>query len=240
MTTTQLPRSTDEPPPLRNSVPTRRTLVIAGVAVVAIAIAVWLIAFSSVLGVKSITVRGATTVSLDTVRSAAQIKSGTPLIRLDSAAIVHRIERLPTVASASVRAAYPNTVVITVVERVAVGYVENGTQYTLVDRTGDQFRTVSARPRALPLFVVPTGPQAQATGGALATVAASLPAALRAKVASIQAFDPTAITLSLLDHRVVSWGSADRSAEKARILPTLLTQQGTQFDVTDPTQVFVH
>jgi hypothetical protein len=36
----------------------------------------------------------------------------------------------------------------------------------------------------------------------------------------------------------VHWGSAAQSAEKARVLPTLLKQPGTQIDVTDPAQPF--
>jgi cell division protein FtsQ len=69
-------------------------------------------------------------------------------------------------------------------------------------------------------------------------VAGALSRTLRAQVASIQAFDPTAITLLLNDRRVVRWGSADRNDEKAKILPTLLAQPGSQFDLTNPDQPF--
>jgi cell division protein FtsQ len=73
----------------------------------------------------------------------------------------------------------------------------------------------------------------------VATVAADLPPSLLAPIASIQALDPQAITLVLSDDRVVRWGSVDRSADKARILPVLLAQPGQQYDVTDPDQPFV-
>jgi cell division protein FtsQ len=88
--------------------------------------------------------------------------------------------------------------------------------------------------------VVPAGPNAMATGHAVATVAAALAPASLAHVASVQAFDPTAITLLLADQRVVRWGSAARSPDKARILPVLLRQPGTTFDVTNPDQVIAH
>jgi cell division protein FtsQ len=129
-------------------------------------------------------------------------------------------------------------VVITVTERVAIGYVEHGHRYSLVDRTGYQFRTVHSAPGELPLFVVPSGASARTTGEAIATVAASLPPGIRAKVASVQALDPQSITLLLTDRRVVRWGTAARSADKARILPALLATHGTQIDVTDPDQPF--
>ena len=62
---------------------------------------------------------------------------------------------------------------------------------------------------------------------------------MRARIASIQALDPNAITLLMHNGRVVRWGSADRSADKARILPALLHQPGSQIDVTDPDQPFL-
>jgi cell division protein FtsQ len=129
-------------------------------------------------------------------------------------------------------------VVISVVERTPVGVVKHGGRYVLVDRTGDQYRTVDSAPPHLPVFVVPVGTDSRTTGGAVATVAAALSTQIRAHVASIQALDPKAITLLLTDGRVVAWGSVGRSAEKARILPVLLKQKGQQFDVTDPERPF--
>jgi len=96
---------------------------------------------------------------------------------------------------------------------------------------------VTARPVHLPLFEVPAG--ARGTGGAVATVAAALPPGVRARIASVQAIDPTAITLVLQNGRTVAWGSAARSTDKARVLPTLLGQPGDHFDVSNPDQPFV-
>ena len=58
-------------------------------------------------------------------------------------------------------------------------------------------------------------------------------------VRSIEALDPNAITLVLTRGRVVAWGSADRSADKARVLPVLLEQKHARYvDLTDPDQPF--
>lgn len=199
------------------------------------ALLVWMVAFSSVFGVGTVSVQGNHGLTAARIRAAAAIEDGTPLVRLDTAAVARRVEKLPGVASASVQTSFPSTVLITVNERVAVGVVKLADGYALVDATGDQFKTASTRPRALPLFVVPPGTDARTTGGAVATVASALPAPVRAKVASIQALDPNAITVLLSDGRVVQWGSAARSADKARVLPTLLERNGvSQVDVTDP------
>jgi cell division protein FtsQ len=58
------------------------------------------------------------------------------------------------------------------------------------------------------------------------------------RLAVIQADDPAGITLRLRDQRIVRWGSADRSADKARILVTLLRRPGTLFDVSNPDLVY--
>jgi cell division protein FtsQ len=216
-----------------------RKLILAAIAVVLVGAAVtWLVAFSSVLGVRTVTVRGVHVLSGAQVRTAARIDNGAPLVRLDTDGIRTRVEALPDVASATVTTSFPSTVIITVTERQAVGVVQSGDGFVLVDRTGDQFRSSAQRPPGLPLFVIPKGPAARATGRAVATVAAALPAHLRSRITSIQALDPRAITLLLTNGRVVRWGSADRSTQKARILPALLKQSGDQFDVTDPDQPF--
>jgi cell division protein FtsQ len=224
----------------RSRIPHRKLILGTIAAVLVGAIGVWLVAFSSVFGVGTIAVRGVHTLSVQDVRSVARIADGTPLVRLDTDAIRTRVESLPDVASATVTTSFPSTVTITVTERVALGVVRDGSGgFMLVDATGDQFRHVDTRPDSLPLFVVPSGTDARTTGGAVATVAAALPARVRARISSIQALDPQAITLLMNNGRVVRWGSSERNADKARILPALLRQHGSQLDVTDPDQPFL-
>jgi cell division protein FtsQ len=214
-------------------------LVLIVVAVLALAAALtWVVAFSSLLGVRTVQVRGTQLLNYAQVRAASGVVRGTPLVRLDTGDIAHRVERLRQVESARVETSFPSTVSIVVVERRPVGYVRTSGGADLVDRHGVHFRTVHAAPAALPRFVLPSGPQARSTGAALATVAAALPATLRKSVSSIQALDPTSITLVLSHGRIVRWGSADRSVDKARILPTLAKRNVERVDVTDPDQPF--
>lgn len=225
--------SLDPAPPRR-----RYPIVIAG-AVALVLIAVWIVAFSSVLGVRTVTVSGTKAVTVAQVETAAAIKSGTPLIRLDTGAVRKRVEAVAGVASASVSVSYPSTVHIRVSERVAVGYIAapGGGAFTLVDRTGVQYENVDAAPTGLPRFALPAGSTstaAEATGRAVTVVAAALSPAVRAQLNQISADTPQAITLTLRDGRTVAWGSADRSPQKAALLPALLGQPGTHFDVTNP------
>jgi cell division protein FtsQ len=233
-TTLRDPADSDRQRPDRR----RTVLVILAGTVLFAVFATWLIAFSSVFGVGTVEVHGIQVLTAAQVRAAASLRDGTPLVRVDTDAVTRRVEKLPEVASAQVRTSFPSTVVITVHERQPVGFVHRPDRDVLVDRTGFQYRTVGTAPAGLPRFVVPAGASARTTGGAVATVAASLPAALRRQVRSIEALDPKSITLVLTANRVVRWGSASRSADKARLLPTLLARHPAQVDLTDPDQPF--
>jgi cell division protein FtsQ len=240
-TTLEQPSDTAEAESGRRSL--LRWLVVAGVVLVLV-VGAWAVGFSSLLGAKTVTVQGVHVLTAAQVRTAAAIRPGAPLIRLDQGEVTRRVEGLPDVASAHVSLRYPSTVIVTVTERVAVGYVTTATAgagFGLVDHSGRQFRTVTVAPAALPHFTLPAGAQAQPVGAAMANVAAALSGTpVLAQLASIQALEPGAITLALRDGRTVAWGSADRSADKARILPALLARPGTTFDVSNPDQVFSH
>jgi cell division protein FtsQ len=222
----------------RGSLPHRRLLIVTVACVVVGVLIVWLVAFSSVFGVGKVEVTGARQLTIAEVLKVADVQHGAPLIRLDTGAIQHRVEQMPDVASATVSTSFPSTVRIMITERVAVGVVKATGGYRLVDRTGFQYRTVSGRPGSLPLFVLPAGSLARSSGQAVAVVAASLSAPIRAEINSVQALDPTAITLLLHDGRVVAWGSSAQSGLKARVLAALLKRPGQQINVTDPAQPF--
>lgn len=221
-----------------------RARVLLGVAVLVVLalVATWVIAFSSLFGVRSVDVRGERSLTAAQIEAAAGIDHGTPLVRVDTAAATRRVERLGGIASAEISTEFPSTVVITVVERTAVGWIRVGGRALLVDRTGAQFRTVDTAPHGLPRMVVPTsnGRTPHAASAAVARVAAALPRTLLAQVHSIQALDPTAITLVLSQGRLVQWGSATANAQKALVLPVIIKHRryDTVFDVSDPNQPF--
>ena len=224
----------DEPPRQRDR---RRTIIIVAAATVVVGVfATWLVAFSSVFGVRSVEVRGVHVLTADRVRAAADISDGTPLVRLDTSAITKRVERLPEVASAQVSTSFPSTVVIMVEERVAVGYTLRSEHPVLVDRTGAEYRQVDHPPAGLPHFMLPTGDQQRPTAAAVAAVATALPPAVTGHVRWIDALNPNRITLVLSGHRLVQWGSAEQTELKAHLLPALLRRPVSSVDLTDPDQ----
>ena len=69
---------------------------------------------------------------------------------------------------------------------------------------------------------------------------AALTADFRAQVAELSARTAFDVELTLTDGRKILWGEAAESAQKMQMLPALLAaQQGTQYDITDPTLVSV-
>ena len=237
MTTTQLPRTTSPMLPADGRRRRRLVLVLAIVVVLAAA-ATWLVAFSSVLGVGHVKVEGNHVLATTEIERRAAVPQGEPLLRLDTDAITRRVEQLPVVASAAVTTSLPATVVITVQERVPVGYLASGGKRILVDRTGRQYLTVDRVPGGLPRFVVPAGTDELTTGDAVATVAAALPVDLKARVLTIGAMDPQSITLVLRGGKVVRWGIAKRNAVKAQIVDALRVRRNSQIDVSNPDQPF--
>lgn len=208
-------------------------------AALVLALLVWLIAFSSVLGVRSVNVVGARTLTPAEVRAVADIRGGTPLARLDTAAVSRRLRGLAPIRSVSVSASYPASVTIRITERVAIGYrpVDGGSgggAVALVDRDDVAFRTVPAAPAHLPRLLVPAE---GAQSAAAATVAGALPGAILRSLSSVSAPSAESVTLTLRDGRVVLWGGVDRSADKARLLTALLHRPGRYFDLSDPSAV---
>ena len=229
---------TDTDDPERRGNRRRTVVIVAAVTVVVAVVATWLVAFSSVFGVRNVEVHGVRVLTVDQVRAAADITNGTPLVRLDTSAITKRVEQLPEVESAQVSTSFPSTVVIMVEERVPVGYAQRSGHVVLVDHTGAEYRTVDRPPAGLPHFVLPSGDQQRPTAAAVAAVAAALPHAVARQVQSIDALNPSRITLVLSGHRLVQWGSSDQTALKAHLLPALLRRPVGYVDLTDPEQPF--
>ncbi len=179
------PRMRDRWVTARRAEGRRRLRILAGVvgffSVLGIA---YLIAQSPLLGADTITVKGAAGVTPDQIRTAAHIEDGAALLFLDTGRVARRVEALPGVARARVETDLPNTVVITVTERVPVAWTRTtGTvPIAVVDASGRVIRLVAQPPPALPEVVAPGGvvvPGATVTDAVAYRGLGALPAPLR-------------------------------------------------------------
>jgi cell division protein FtsQ len=194
---------------------------------------VWLVFFSSVVTVRDVSVHGNTTVSSVRIRAVAKAPIGRQLARVDLAAIQARVETIPAVKSVSVSRSWPHTVAITVTERTPVAVVERGTSLQAVDEDGVLFGSYDHQPSDLPLVVTSADVDAEALAEA-AHVVSSLRPDIAAKVDRVEVASVDRIRLHLAGGRIVMWGSAEQSTQKAAVLAVLLGQKATQIDVSVP------
>ena len=82
------------------------------------------------------------------------------------------------------------------------------------------------------------GPHDRATLGAIAVIV-SLPKSVAAQVTAVVARSPYRIVLSLTGGKTVIWGDDTQVEAKAKVLPVLLEQPGTTYDISDPTYATV-
>ncbi|WP_248582135.1 FtsQ-type POTRA domain-containing protein [Nocardioides sp. InS609-2] len=206
------------------------------VLVAAVASVVWLVFFSAVLSVRSVTVTGADILSEREVKRAAAVPEGEQLAVLDISAMRARVEALVAVKSADVARHWPDGVEISIVERQVVAVVDLGGRWRGMDADGVVFRDYERPPGGVPRVQVLATADRDALREA-AQVISSLPADLSDRVDHVEVETVDKIALVLRDERRVEWGSAEESDEKASVLTALLqARQAKVYDVSVPGQ----
>lgn len=194
----------------------------------------WVVWFSGLLAVRSVTVLGANALGRTEVVDAAEVPRGRPLARLDLAGIRDRVDDLPGVAEARVSRDWPSGVRIAVTERSPLAVIDRDGRPWAVDREAVVFAQLDDVPDGLPhLDVADPGPDNPAAAAAMLVLDA-LPDDLRGQVETVRADSPESVELALRDGRTVIWGGANRSADKARVLAALLSEPGEVFDIRTP------
>ena len=211
--------------------------VVACVLVVAVlGTGVYALWFSAWLDVEQVDVSGAVTVTADQVRDRALIEEGTPLARVDLGKAESRVRSLAVVKDVDVRRQWPDTVVVEIVERVAIAVVEIGGRLRGMDDEGVVFRDYKNAPTELPRVRTEIGTSAEALHEA-AQVISALPTSLARLVDHVLVATVDEISLFLKDGRQVVWGSAEDSETKAQVAAELLEDvKARVYDVSVPTQ----
>jgi cell division protein FtsQ len=192
-----------------------------------------LLYLTPIMSARNIVVTGLGEVPQDEVVTSAAVQAGTPLLQIDTEAVAERVAVIRRVASVRVQRQYPSTLRIAVIERVPVAVKDYPDGPHLFDRDGVDFATAPVPPRVPYLEVENPEPSDPATKAAL-QVMTSLRPEVAEQVGRISAPSVAAITLTLIDGRVVVWGTMDRTEEKALKLGALLTQPGHTYDVSSP------
>lgn len=218
----------------------RRRWLLGSIAVLVLALlggATWVLLGSDLLGVRTIEVSGNRIANSDDIRRLAGVPNGTPLARLDLAAVATRVAGLPAAGTVTVARSWPNTLRINIVERTPMFAIETPGGYWIADVQGVIFRSASEVPDGLMVASVPTGDPRLVRD--LGTVLGALPNELRSRVRLVSAETPDSITLRLKGDTRIVWGSAEQSALKAQVIVALLKQPGSVYDVSAPSNPIV-
>ena len=215
----------------------RRWLKRAGLAALVGALLVgiaWVVWGSPWLLARQVEVTGVAVVTTQDVVDAASVPLGTPLAAIDAAGIEARVvDALPAVAAAKVSRVWPGTVSIAVTERQAVLAVPLSREFVWVSADGVIFHRTSEAPAGV--LTATSGIANVQVIGAMAAVAAALPEQVRSQASTMSAASQDSIVVTLSDGRKITWGSADESELKARVVVPLLGVKAREYDVSAPT-----
>ncbi|HYN68499.1 MAG TPA: FtsQ-type POTRA domain-containing protein [Ornithinibacter sp.] len=214
--------------------PWRRAFLVV-LAAAALALVVWVVGWSTWLGVDQVEVTGVTGAEAAAVVTLVDVPVGTPLARVDTEAVGSAVRERVTIAEVSVRRSWPGTLTVEVVPRSAALVVRNPQgRLEVVDAEGVSFGTVRAAPKGVPV-VTATGTEGttrEALQSSLALLEA-LPADLATAVSGIKVSSANLITFTL-GSRTVVWGGGEDSARKVAILTALLATKAKVIDVSAP------
>lgn len=217
----------------------RLRFLIIGAGVVALIVGALVALHSSLFSARHIKIIGGAGVSRRQVILTSGLGGAPPLIDIDPAQAVSNLERLPTVATASVSLRWPDSVDIRLTGRVGVAAVPLGgsaagrvstvavqQQFAVVDATGRVLAILRQAPAGLPIvlaasFVGHPGTFLKPAGRALIDVARSL-GGLAAKVRAVGYDQSGQIALSLKSGQVAIVTGPGQLAQKMVSLATVL------------------
>ena len=213
-------------------------------AVVFLALFIGVGVFSPLMSVKSITFSGTHLVNASVIEKELASQLGRPLPLVDTGVIRAALAKQPLIKSYSIQSIPPDTLIVNVVERSPIAYLQTAQGFSLVDPAGVAIEVTPTRAKNYPLLSVAGGsPTAQGFPAAIAVLRA-LPASVRDQVTEIQAEsrDNVVLILNGSGARVV-WGSAEQSALKSTVLASLMkhypASASAVYDVSSPESVVV-
>lgn len=223
----------------------RRQVVAAAVATTLLLVGgVAVVTLSPLMALDTVQVVGTQRLDATEVAGSLDGHLGTPLALIDEAGIRDDLAAFPLIRSYTTEVVPPHTLIVRVIERVPIAVVERGAVVELVDAAGVVVERVSERPEGIPLIAPASADVDSLAFESVAAVLTALPSDLRARVDVITAStrDDVAFSMTGAGHRVV-WGSAERSALKARVLAAAIgtTDQSRawEYDVSAPETLVV-
>lgn len=202
---------------------------------------------SPLLAVRTVTVRGSSHLTTSQAKQIANISDGMAMMDASPKRIAKSLETSPWIAHAQVERSWPNTLTITLRDRVPAAQLRDGEGFAIVDGTGKvlerQVRRVEHLPELSGVGAVPPGSRVHGANE-LITVANAMPASLTRSVASIGRDRHGAFAVVLNSGGVVRLGSGSDLTSKFSSLRIMLDRlgrikHGCTLDVAVPTAPLV-
>lgn len=219
----------------------RRRAIILGTAGTVLALIVLLVVAITIppLRVHEVTVTGAGYVDSSAVTDAAAPQEDHSMLLVRSGAVEEEVEKVPGVKSAQVSKKWPSTLSVEVTERTPLATLKEADGSThILDADGVELPEAAGKDEKLvPLTIGGKGGDTDAISGSMLSVLAALPDSMRTTVTAITASSTNDVTLTVKTDsgtKTIVWGNAQDSELKAKVATTLLSQPGSEIDVTSP------
>lgn len=211
----------------------RWPIVVAVAAVLAVIAGVVASAFAfPIFTVGTIEVQGTTQLDNEQVLEASGLEEGANLVRVDTNAAARGVVALPRVREATVSRSLPNTVVVEVVERRVVAFLDEPEGPVLIDEQGEPFSDGAPPESAIRVEAI-SKDDAELLEGAVA-IAAALPDGVAKNVDHVSAQSESTYTLYMKDGREIFWGLAEDNHNKAIAVEAIVQREGQRWDVSNP------
>lgn len=202
----------------------RRRFVLVAVSVIAaVAALMSVLVFTPVLAVRTITVEGTKMLTPEQVQSALAPLQGKPLPLVGPTDVSRLLTPIVQIKSVQSRAVPPNTLLVTVVERVPVALVKQSSGFSVVDGDGVEIATTKDQ-SAYPIPVIdPQGMHmSHDTVLAVTGVLSALPPDVLGQLATASAESVDSVQLKLSNGKTVVWGNTQDRDLKAKVLQALM------------------
>ena len=204
----------------------RRPWLVAGVAVLAVAVFVVVGVFTPLMSVRGVQVAGASRVDVAAVEAALAPLAGTPLALVDQAEVHQALVPFPLIQRYTIETIPPHTLVVRLEERVPVLALPSDAGFDLVDPAGVTVEQSEARPEGVPLAEGVAATRSSAAFSEVARVLRDVPPELRAQFATATASTGQDVSFVLQSGVQVVWGEADETPRKAVVLAAILGALG--------------
>jgi len=195
---------------------TRVRLAVMG-GFLALVAAVAVVVLSPLMALEKIEVVGLVSLDESVVVGAVADQRGRPLALLDFEDVTSKLGTVPQIESFATELRPPHTLVIRVVERVAVGSIRVSTGYDIVDAAGVVIAFSEGEPAGIPAIF--TSDAASPSFDAIVATLTALPTDVRADVKSISAESRDSVTFVLRSAaHEIRWGSDEAASQKSAVL----------------------